>query len=83
MLGLIFLNQTVNSSKNDHKRPYFLIRYSLGITKIPVLKYSMRIVARKFDFSNLCTEKFPSFDLKRGTFIILVPRRSNQGSTVP
>ena len=35
---------------------------------MPIWKYSMCILARNFDFSNLCTEKCPSFDLKRGTF---------------
>ena len=48
--------------------PFFLIRHTLGITKIPKWKYSMCIRARNFDFSDLCTEKWPQIALKRGFF---------------
>ena len=35
--------------------PYFLIRYTLRITKMPIWKYFIHVLARKFDFSKLCT----------------------------
>ena len=48
--------------------PYFLIRQTPGITKIPTWKYSMCIQARNFYISDLCTEKWPQIGLKRGFF---------------
>ena len=49
---------------------YFLIRHTPGITKIPIWKYFMCILARNFDISVLCTEKWHEFDRKRGIFSI-------------
>ena len=58
-----------NTEKNAVFRdPYFLIRHTPGITKIPKLKYSMCIQARNFDISDLCTEKWLQIGLKRGFF---------------
>ena len=50
--------------------PYFLIRHNPRITKIPIWKYFMCILARNFDISVLCTEKLHEFDRKRGIFSI-------------
>ena len=50
--------------------PCFLIRHTPGITKIPIWKYFMCILARNFDISDLCTEKWHEFDRKRGIFRI-------------
>ena len=54
--------------------PYFLIKYTRGITKMPKWKYSMCILAWNLDSSNLYTEKCPSFDIKRWLFITKVIR---------
>ena len=50
--------------------PNFLIRHTPGITKIPIWKYFMCILAKNFDISVLCTEKWHEFDSKRGIFSI-------------
>ena len=50
--------------------PYFLIRHTPGIKKIPIWKYFMCILARNFDISDLCTEKWHEFDRKRVFFSI-------------
>ena len=46
--------------------PYFLIRHTPGITKIPIWRYFMCILARNFDISLLCTE----FD-RKGVFLAI------------
>ena len=51
--------------------PYFLIRHAAGITKIPIWKYFMRILARNFDISDLCNEKWPQIGLKEANGIFL------------
>ena len=58
-----------NTEKNAvFQDPYFLIRHTLGITKIPTWKYFMCIQARNFDFSDLCTETCSQNRLKIGFF---------------
>ena len=50
--------------------PYSLIWYSPGITKMPIWKKSMCILARNSHFPNLCTKKCQKFASKIAIFSI-------------